>query len=312
MTPAIRLGPLVFPTELAILIAAAMAGLLAARLLNRRRGREADRSKRISDPDDPDRSQDHTLSTASHSDRAAALSTALSTALWRALIVGLLVSRLVFVWQFRQHYLTDPISILDVRDGGWNGLAGLAAAWLYALFAVLRRRAPRPALIGALAVASAVWLGGGQVMAPAREAHPDLTGLNLTQLDGAPVALSAFQGKPTVINLWASWCPPCRREMPAFAAAQTAHPDVNFVFLNQGETPQDVERFLRQHAPDLLNTLQDAASTASQTFSNRGLPATLFLDADGQLRDVRVGELSSASLAQRVQGIRAQAAGSAD
>lgn len=308
MTPAIRLGPLVFPTELAILIAAAMAGLLAAWLFNRRRGRDADRSKRISDPDDPDHQQDRTLSAASHSDRAAAL----SSALWRALIVGLLVSRLAFVWQFRQHYLTDPISILDARDGGWNGLAGLAAAWLYALVAVLRQRAPRPALIGALAVASAVWLAGGHVLAPAREAHPDLTGLTLTQLDGTPVALSAFQGKPTVINLWASWCPPCRREMPAFAAAQTAHPDVNFVFLNQGETLQDVERFLRQHAPGLLNTLQDAASTASQTFSNRGLPATLFLDADGQLRDVRVGELSAASLAQRVQGIRAQAAGSAD
>lgn len=280
MTPAIRIGPLVFPTELAILIAAAAAGLLAARLLNRDRERAA----------------------------------MLSTVLWRALIIGLVVARLVFVWRYRQHYLPDPINILDLRDGGWAGLAGLGAAWLYAVTAIFRRLAPAPALIGALALASTAWLGGGQWLAPTPQTHPELAALALTQADGAPISLSAFQGKPTVINLWASWCPPCRREMPAFAEAQAANPDVNFVFLNQGEGLQEVSAYLSQHAPGLQNVLRDAASAASQKFSNRGLPATLFLDAQGRLLDVRVGELSGASLAQRLEGIRAAgaAASSAD
>nr|WP_315846517.1 TlpA disulfide reductase family protein [uncultured Achromobacter sp.] len=270
MTPALRIGPLVIPSEFAVLLVAAAVGLLAARLLNRHRDQAHD----------------------------------LGTALWRALLVGLLVARLGFVWQYREHYLPDPIKILDLRDGGWAGLAGLAAAWSYSLFAVVRRHAPRAALLGAVALASVVWVGGGRWLAPTPQAQPELAALAVQRLDGAPAALSAFHGKPTVINLWASWCPPCRREMPAFAQAQTAHPDVNFVFLNQAETPPDVAQFLAQHAPSLRNVLLDPAGEASRKFSNRGLPATLFLDAQGRLVDLRVGELSTASLAQRLEAIQ--------
>lgn len=270
MTPAIRIGPLVIPSEFAVLLVATAVGLLAARLLNRQRS-EANE---------------------------------LSTALWRAMLVGLLVARLGFVWQYREHYLPDPIKILDLRDGGWAGLAGLAAAWGYVLFAAVRRHAPRAALLGAVALASVVWVGGGRWLAPTPQAQPELAALAVQHIDGAPAALSAFHGKPTVINLWASWCPPCRREMPAFAKAQAANPDVNFVFLNQGEAPPDVAQFLAQHAPALRNVLLDPAGEASRKLSNRGLPATLFLDAQGRLVDLRVGELSTASLAQRLEAIQ--------
>ncbi|CAB3637251.1 redoxin family protein [Achromobacter sp. ACM03] len=275
MTPAIRIGPLVFPSDLLVLIVAAAIGLLAARLLTR--GQE-------SRPDT-------------------------STVLWRALIIGLVVARLGFVWQFQAHFIENPLRILDVRDGGWAGMAGLAAAWLYTLYAALRRQASRPALLGALALASAVWIGGGRWLARAPQALPELSALALRQLDGTPAALAAYQGKPTVINLWASWCPPCRREMPAFTEAQAAHPDVNFVFLNQAEAPPDVTAFLAQHAPSLRNVLLDPAGAASRQMSNRGLPATLFLDAQGRLVDLRVGELSAASLAQRLEAIQAPASG---
>ncbi|MNT16977.1 Thiol:disulfide interchange protein TlpA [compost metagenome] len=193
---------------------------------------------------------------------------------------------------------------MDLRDGGWAGLAGLAAAWVYVLFAVVRRHAPRTALLSAMALASLVWFGGGRWLAPTPQAQPELAALAVQRIDGAPAALSAFHGKPTVINLWASWCPPCRREMPAFAKAQAANPDVNFVFLNQGEAPPEVAKFLEQHAPSLRNVLLDPAGEASRKLSNRGLPATLFLDAQGRLVDLRVGELSTASLAQRLEAIQ--------
>lgn len=270
MTPAIRIGPLVIPSELAVLIAAIAAGLLAARLLNQQR----DAAKEV------------------------------SALLWQALVAGLLAARLAFVWQYRDHYLPDPIKMLDVRDAGWNGVAGLTAAWLYAAIAMFRRSMPRAAMLGGLALASVVWAGGGRWLAPAPQAQPELAAMTVRQISGAPAVLSAFHGKPTVINLWASWCPPCRREMPAFATAQAANPDVNFVFLNQAEAPAVVAKFLEQHAPSLRNVLLDAAGEASRQFSNRGLPATLFLDAQGRLVDLRVGELSTASLAQRLESIR--------
>ena len=269
MSPALRLGPLVFPIELALLVATAAVGLLAGRLLAGTRAEDAGR------------------------------------VLWRCLLLGLLGARLDFVWQYRDHFLQDPLKILDLRDGGWTGLAGLAAALLYGAYAVLRHRAPRRALLVAMALSTAVWLGGGRLLAPSTQTQPQLAGLSLQQLDGAPAALAAFHGKPTVVNLWASWCPPCRREMPAFEQAQAANPDIHFVFLNQGEAAATVRQYLDEHAPSLANALLDPAGDASRQMSNRGLPATLFLDAQGRLIDVRVGELSSATLAQRLESIRA-------
>ncbi|MDZ5629864.1 TlpA family protein disulfide reductase, partial [Achromobacter xylosoxidans] len=107
MSPALRLGPLVFPIELALLAATVVVGLVTGRLLAGARAEDAGR------------------------------------ALWRCLLLGLLVARLAFVWQYRDHFLQDPIKILDLRDGGWTGPAGLAAALLYGAYAVLRDRAPR-------------------------------------------------------------------------------------------------------------------------------------------------------------------------
>ncbi|WP_238925967.1 TlpA family protein disulfide reductase [Achromobacter xylosoxidans] len=269
MSPALRLGPLVFPIELALLAAAVVVGLVAGRLLAGARAEDAGR------------------------------------ALWRCLLLGLLVARLAFVWQYRDHFLQDPIKILDLRDGGWTGPAGLAAALLYGAYAVLRDRAPRRAVLAAMALGTAVWLGGGRLLAPSAQPQPQLAALSLQQLDGKPATLAAFQGKPTVVNLWASWCPPCRREMPAFEQAQAANPDIHFVFLNQGEAASTVRQYLDEHAPSLANALLDPAGDASRQMSNRGLPATLFLDAQGRLVDLRVGELSSATLAQRLEAVRA-------
>ncbi len=273
MSPAIRLGPLVFPAELAVLAAAVALGLLAARLLDR-----------------PAR------------DRPGADA---SGVLWRALMAGLVAARLGFVWQYRDLFAQDPLSILDVRDGGWAGMTGLAIGWIYAVVAMLRRGARRPAVLGALALASVAWLAGGRMLAPEGQAQPALAALTLQDLNGVPAGLAAFQGKPVVVNLWASWCPPCRREMPAFAQAQASRPDVHFVFLNQGEASPEILQYLRQHAPGLRNVLRDPASDASRKFSNRGLPATLFLDAGGRLVDLRVGELSAATLAQRLDALGA-------
>jgi thiol-disulfide isomerase/thioredoxin len=280
MTPAIRLGPLVFPIELGVLLLSAALGLLACALLARLR--------RV------------------RSDTSAAEAASARNTLWNALLWGLLAARLGYLWQYRDAYLPEPLSMLDLRDGGWNGLIGLAAAWAYALATILRRRAPWRLTLAALAVASLVWLGGRALIAPpAPQSHPALAELVLSDLQGAPASLAAFRGKPAVVNLWASWCPPCRREMPVFEQAQAGHPDVHFVFLNQGESPRTIADYLRDHAPGLRNVLRDGQSQASRALSNSGLPATLFLDADGRLTGLRVGELSRATLRERLDALKA-------
>ena len=117
--------------------------------------------------------------------------------MWNALLWGLLAARLGYLWQYRDAYLPEPLSMLDLRDGGWNGLIGLAAAWAYALATILRRRAPWRLTLAALAVASLVWLGGRALIAPpAPQSHPALAELVLSDLQGAPASLAAFVASP--------------------------------------------------------------------------------------------------------------------
>ena len=135
------------------------------------------------------------------------------------------------------------------------------------------------------------------------DANRPLPALPVTALDGEAASLPSFTGKPTVINLWASWCGPCRREMPMLQQAQEQHPPVNFVFLNQGEDAATVERFLQGDRLELNNVLLDRGTEMGHMRGQRGLPVTLFYNAEGFMEDIRLGELSRGSLAQRLEAL---------
>ena len=108
-----------------------------------------------------------------------------------------------------------------------------------------------------------------------------------------------------VINLWATWCPPCRREMPVLAQAQQQRPDVRFIWINQGESAETVMGYLQREqatAPlPLAQVLFDPQQQAGRHWRQRGLPSTYFYGADGRLCGMRMGELSRASLAQHLK-----------
>jgi len=119
------------------------------------------------------------------------------------------------------------------------------------------------------------------------------------------LTLAELHGQPVVVNLWASWCPPCRREMPVLLQARSAHGQVRFLWINQGEQPEAVTRFAAQHALPIADVLLDPSSQLGLTLGHKALPTTLFYDADGHLRAVRAGELSSATLAHHLAQIAA-------
>ncbi len=121
---------------------------------------------------------------------------------------------------------------------------------------------------------------------------------------GAPVELSGFVGRPTVVNLWATWCPPCVREMPVLQAAQQQHADVHMVFVNQGESAEKVQAWLAGRGLVLNNVLLDRRGQSTAALDAAGLPTTLFYDAQGRLVARRIGELSPATLAEQLARIR--------
>lgn len=127
--------------------------------------------------------------------------------------------------------------------------------------------------------------------------------LALPTLDGQTLDLIALRGKPTVLNLWATWCPPCAREMPVMAGAQSQNPSVNFVFVDQGESADQVAAWLSQRQLHLRNVVLDSSRQVGAAFDHAAYPTTLFFDAKGRLVATRIGELSAATLAQKLNQI---------
>ncbi len=226
------------------------------------------------------------------------------SALWRALLAGVVLARVAFVFEYSGLYLAAPLTILDIRDGGWSAPFGLLGAWMYAIHRERKAPAVRRPLRWALALGTAMFFIGTAVLSLQDNRGQRLPDLQFSSLDGETVSLRNFEGKPTVVNLWATWCPPCVREMPVLRAAQERHPDVNFVFLNQGEEPAHVSRWLGGQRLSLRNMLVDPKRQASAAFQQKGYPTTLFFDAEGRLVSSRIGELSNATLGAKLEELQ--------
>lgn len=123
-----------------------------------------------------------------------------------------------------------------------------------------------------------------------------LPSLTLKQIDGQTANLTDFKGKPVVLNAWASWCGPCRREMPMLVEAARANPEVHFVFLNISDGPVAVRAFENEIGLKIPNVLLDPEAKLSEPLRIQGLPVTLFYNAEGTLVNRHIGEISAAEL----------------
>ena len=123
--------------------------------------------------------------------------------------------------------------------------------------------------------------------------------------DGNAVQLSDFFGKPIVLNFWASWCPPCKSEMPHFEEAYLANPDVQFLMVNMTSSDDidDAKNYIKEQGytfPVLFDTTGDAGYVYQAT----SLPMTLFIDKNGTLITYAVGALSAENLATGISYIQ--------
>ncbi len=226
-------------------------------------------------------------------------------AVLNAALIGLFVARLAHLALNADLYTASPWSALDVRDGGWYLPAGVLAGGAWLAWRGLRL----PSLRRPLAVAG---LAGMVVWAAASAAtrlgqDKSMPALALIQLDGAAQThlSQAARGRPVVVNLWASWCGPCRQEMPLLAAAQQREPAVGFLFVNQGESESAVRAYLTDQDLPLREVLLDAGSKLGSAVGSRGLPTTLFYDAEGRRVDAHFGVLNAAALERRLRQLRA-------
>ena len=114
--------------------------------------------------------------------------------------------------------------------------------------------------------------------------------LKLDNLDGEPYDLANSRGHWVFVHFWASWCGPCRREMPRIEKMMgiLADKDIEFLLINTAETEDEVFTFLGIVAPDVM-PLMDIDGQVTEVWQPRGLPATYLVDPDGRIRYQALG-----------------------
>jgi len=188
--------------------------------------------------------------------------------------------------------------MMDVEPFAMQALGIAAAVFIAWLVTRATQVSRRPKLIG-VAAGVAFWFAGNGVVGLLHQPQP-LPDVQLATLDDQPMSLTSYTGRPTVVNLWATWCPPCRREMPVFEHAQAEFPGVAIVMVNQGESARQAQAFLDSEELSFSDVLLDPFSRTMQVTGTRVLPSTLFFDAQGQWVDSHVGEITTANLESRI------------
>lgn len=231
----------------------------------------------------------------------------ISDSVFHVLAVGLIVARTSFIIRYFELYAEAPWQVINIRDGGFDLWAGVIGGLLMAIWEISRnRKIWQPLTIACLSgvIAYSAMSGyheyryGGELFVP---------NIQLTTLDDRNIHLNReFLGKPMVVNLWATWCPPCVREMPLLEDAQAKWPDVAIVTVSQGDSKQQVLDFVAEQGLNLNDMLLDHNNRLSNEIGSFALPTTLFFNADGMLIDTHVGEFSAARLQQAIDRIRSE------
>ena len=156
---------------------------------------------------------------------------------------------------------------------------------------------PVLAVVAAVLVAAAVLLWSGVLPdGSSKKVTPDFT---VFTAEGVPVDFSDFKGKPVVLNFWASWCGPCKSEMPAFQEAWEEYGDeVQFLMVNltsQSESVATASAFLAENNY-VFPVFYDTAGSASTAYKVYSIPATYFINAKGKIVASHVGAMDETTL----------------
>ena len=237
--------------------------------------------------------------------------------------IGVLGARLGFVAVNWGAYRAAPWTALYFWQPGYLYLGGLVfgscgAIVLGQSFFPAKRRASYTALGSAYLVAILLYFTGLQSLEFLRQpgvfgAGSVVSDFKLRNLSGASVQLSDLAGRGIVLNFWATWCPPCRREMPLLDDIQKIYQarGISVIGVAINEAPGQVRSYVESVAvsyPIWVDASPpapgfDRSQEIFSRFGGVGLPTTIFIDREGVVQKVYVGELSRGFLQSQIDKI---------
>lgn len=220
-----------------------------------------------------------------------------------AVLLGAITARVAYVLVWWPDYRGDWRAMLAIADGGFVSWLGVLVGFLWLFGRVYTQPALRWPVLGSAVMGVSAWLLAS-VMLLSLQQSLVLPSTTLSTLEGQEVQLEQYLDKPLVVNVWATWCPPCRREMPMLAHAQSLFSEVNIVLLNQGEDPYAVNKYLASQGLQMNNILIDLHSHSRYELGAHALPTTLFFDQQGKMQHAHVGELTLPALKDALQKVR--------
>ena len=173
-----------------------------------------------------------------------------------------------------------------------------------------RFKASRDIVFAAVLVLAVLWTLFSRLpvtSAPLQEAPPSprqgfsAPDFSAELLDGSQFSLSGLLGQPVVLNVWATWCPPCKAEMPALEKVYKEFKDQGLVLVGLNLTSQDSEKDVVEFVQENRLTFPvalDRDGTVQRKYQISGYPTTFFIDRAGIIRSVVVGGPMSAALIQ--------------
>jgi cytochrome c biogenesis protein CcmG, thiol:disulfide interchange protein DsbE len=169
-----------------------------------------------------------------------------------------------------------------------------------------RQRIPPVARIGALVVGLGLVFVGARALQNSSAAPLALRvgsaapGFTLQDTSDRSVSLAAYRGRPVILNFWATWCPPCRAEMPAINAVAAANPQVAVLAVDVLEGPALVAPFARELNLGFVPLLDTTGEVAGR-YRVSSLPSSFFIGPDGTIRAINVGPLDQPAIEQNLR-----------
>jgi thiol-disulfide isomerase/thioredoxin len=125
-----------------------------------------------------------------------------------------------------------------------------------------------------------------------------------TGLDGKTLRLSSYRGRVVVVNFWATWCQPCREELPALQRVAASEPDVVVLEVDLMEPSDKARSFLDSLGLDRLQPVLDGDGATTRRYGVLGLPSTFFVDKQGVIRHLELNQMTEERIRNGVRKAR--------